>query len=80
MVISFDELDNANNLKDGKPSNNLFIYRMTAYEGFTHFESYTPQYKEPKNGKLVSLALRIMHEKNNIITNGPVTTLGLHIQ
>ena len=57
MVLSLEEPDNCNNLKDGKPGNTLFTYHVTAYEDCTHFEPYTPQYKKLKNGELVSLAL-----------------------
>ena len=79
MALNLDELDNANNLKDGKPSNTLFTYHETAYEDSTHFEPYTPQYKKLKNGKLVFLALRMTCKKNNIITDGRATTVMLHI-
>ena len=34
MVISLDEVHNANNLKNRKPSNTLFMYHVTAYEDF----------------------------------------------
>ena len=84
MVISVDELDNAINLQDarqdGTPSDTLFTYHVTAYKDFTHFIPYTPQYKKHKNGEFVSLALRIMHKKNNIITDSLATTVGLHIR
>ena len=29
MVISLNELDNSNNLEDGRPSNTLFTYYVT---------------------------------------------------
>ena len=45
-----------------------------------HFESHASKYTKLKNGELVSLALRIVHMKNNIITDGPETTVVLHIQ
>ena len=79
MVISLDELDNTNNLEDEKPSNTLFMYHVTAYEDSAHFEPYAPQHKKLKNGELVSLLLKIMHRKKNIITDGPATTVVLHI-
>ena len=79
MGFSLDELDNTNNLENGSPSNTLFMYHMTAHEDFTHFEPYTPQYKKLKEGELVSLALRMMHKKNNIVTDGLVTTVVLLI-
>ena len=53
---------------------------MTAYDDSMHFELYAPQYKKLKNGKLVSLILRITHTKNNIVTDGPATTVVLHIR
>ena len=80
VVYSLDELDNVNNLENRSPSYTLFTYQMTAYEASMHFEPYTPQYKKLKKGELVSLALRMMHKKNNIITDGPATTVVLHIR
>ena len=32
MVISLNELDNSNNLEDGRPSNTLFTYYVTGTE------------------------------------------------
>ena len=37
------------------------------------------QYKQLKNGKLTSLTLRIMDQKNNITTDGLKVTVVLHI-
>ena len=74
MVFSLDELDDTNNLENGLHSNTLFMYHVTAYEGSTHFESYTPQYKKLKKGELVFLILRMKHMKHNIMVNSLVTT------
>ena len=79
MTISLDELNNSDNLKDGKPSNTLFTYYMPGSEDFTHLEPRTPQYKKLKNGEIVSLTLRITDQNNNIMTNGLGTTVVLHI-
>ena len=68
VVFSLDKLDNTNNFENGKPSNTLLSYHVTAHEGSTHFEPYTPQYKKLKKGELISLVLRIKHMKNNIVT------------
>ena len=80
MIFKLDELDNTNNLEDGKPSNTLFTYYMPGSEDFTHFEPATPRYKTLKNGEIVSLTLRIMDQNNNIITDGLGTTVVLHIR
>ena len=80
MTISLDELNNSDNLKDGKPINTLFTYYMPGSEDFTHFEPHTPQYKKLKNGETVSWTLRITDQNNNIMTNGPGTTVVLHIR
>ena len=80
MSLKLDELDNTNNLKDGKPSSTLFTYYVPGSEDFTCFEPMTPQYKRLKSGKIVSLTLRITDQNNNIITNGPRTTVVLHIR
>ena len=80
MVISLNELNNSDNLEDGKPSNTLFTYYVTSPEYSMHFEPHIPQYKKLKNGEIISLSLKITDQNNNIITNGPRTTVVLHIQ
>ena len=39
-----------------------------------------PIYKKLTNGEIVSLTLKITDQNNNIITNGPGTTVVLHIR
>ena len=80
MIFKLDELDNTNNLEDGKPSNALFTYYMPGSEDFTHFKPATSQYKKLKCGNIVSLTLKITDQDNNMITNGPGTTVVLHIR
>ena len=48
ITISLNELDNSDNLEDGKPSKTLFTYFVTSPEYFTHFEPQSPQYKKLK--------------------------------
>ena len=38
MIINLDELNNSNNLEDGKPSNSLLTYHVTNDKNFTCFE------------------------------------------
>ena len=45
MVLSLDELDNTDNLEDGRLSNILLRYHVTGSEEFTSFELVAPQYK-----------------------------------
>ena len=80
MTISLNELNNSDNLEDGQPSNALFTYYVTAPEYFTCFEPCTPQYKKLKNGTMTSLTLKITDQANNIMTDGPGTTVLLHIK
>ena len=80
ITLNLDELDNSDNLKDERPSNELFTYHVTSNEGFTHFETDTPQYKKLKNGEFHSLNLRITDQNNNVITDGPQVTVVLHIR
>ena len=80
MIISLNELDNSNNLEDGRPSNILFTYYVTSSERYTLFEPQTPRYKALKYGEIVSLTLRITDQNNNIITDGLETTVVLHIR
>ena len=42
MIFKLHELDNTNNLEDGRPSNTLFAYYMPGSEDFTPFEPATP--------------------------------------
>ena len=79
ITLNLDELDNSDNLKDGRPSNELFTYHMTSNEDFTRFEPQTPQYKKLKSGEFTSLNLRITDQNNNVITDGPQVTVVLHI-
>ena len=79
MTINLDELNNSNNLKDGRPSNELLTYHVTDDKDFTCFELQTPQYRKLKNGEFTSLTLRITDQNNNIITYGLQVTLVLHI-
>ena len=38
MIISLNELDNSDNLEDGRPSNVLFTYYVTSSECYTLFK------------------------------------------
>ena len=80
ITLNLDELNNSDNLKDGRPSNTLFTYHMIDDKYFTHFEPQTPQYRKLKNGEFTSLNLRITDQNNNIITDGPQVTVVLHIR
>ena len=42
VVISLNELNNSDNLEDGRPSNILFTYYMTSLEYYMHFEPRNP--------------------------------------
>ena len=78
MIINLDELDNTNNLEDGRPSNSLLTYHVTSNEDVTSFEPQIPQYKKLKNGEFTSLTLRITDQNNSIVTDGPQVTVVLH--
>ena len=78
MILNLDELDNSDNLEDGKPSNALLTYHVTSDGDFTRFESRNTQYRKLKNGEFTSLTLRITDQNDNIITDGPQVTVVLH--
>ena len=80
MVVSLEELDNFDNLENGRPSNTLLTYYVTSPERFTRFKPHTPQYKVLKSGMITSLTLKITDQAGNIKTNGPGTTVVLHIK
>ena len=50
VVISLDELDNTDNLEDGRLSNVLLRYHVTGYEDFTHLEPVTSSIRNLKTG------------------------------
>ena len=79
VAISMNELNNSDNLEDGRPSNTLFTYYVTSSEDFTRFKPCNPRYMKLKYGEIVSLTLKIMDQNNNIINNGPGTTAVLYI-
>ena len=79
MIINLDGLNISDNLKDGRPSNELLTYHVTDDKDFMHFEPQTPQYRKLKNGEFTSLTLRITDQNNNVIANGPQVTVVLHI-
>ena len=66
ITLNLDELNNSDNLKDGRLSNELLTYHVTDDKDFTHFEPQTPQYRKLKNREFTSLNLRIM---DKIITS-----------
>ena len=80
MIFNLNELDNSENLKDGRPSNTLFTCYVFGSQDFTCFKRKAPQYKKLRNGEIVSLTLKITDQNNNIITNEPGTTVVLHIR
>ena len=80
ITLDEDELNNSNNLKDGRPSNELLTYHVTDDKDFTRFEPQTPQYRKLKSGEFTSLNLRITDQNNNVITDGSQVTVVLHIR
>ena len=80
ITLNLDELNNSNNLKDGRPSNSLLTYYVTDDKDFTCFEPQNPQYKKLKNGEFTSLNLRMTDQNNNVITDAPQVTVVLHIR
>ena len=79
ITLNLDELNNSDNLKDGRQSNKLLTYHVTDDKDFMRFEPQTPQYRKLKNGEFTSLNLRMMDQNNNVITDGPQVTVMLHI-
>ena len=57
ITLNLDELNNSDNLKDGRPSNSLLTYYVTSNEDFTCFESQNPQYKNLKMESLLPYPL-----------------------
>ena len=76
ITLNLNELNNSDNLKDGRPSNELLTYHVTDDKDFTRFEPQTPQYRKLKIGEFTS---RVTDQNNDIITDGPQVTVVLHI-
>ena len=53
ITLNLDELNNSNNLKDGRPSNSLLTYYVTSNHDFTRFEPQNPKYKKLKTESLL---------------------------
>ena len=80
ITLNLNELNNSDNLKDGRPSNELLTYHVTDDKDFTRFEPQSPQYEKLKIGEFTFLNLRITDQNNNFITDGPQVTVVLHIR
>ena len=80
ITVILNELNNSDNLEDGKPSNTLFTYFATSPEYFMHFKPQSPQYNKLKNDTITSVTLAITDQNNDIITDGPEVTVVLHIR
>ena len=48
MIFNLNELDNTDNLEDGRPSNILLHYHVTDDKDFTRFKPNIPKYKKLK--------------------------------
>ena len=79
IILNSDELDNTNNLEDGRPSNSLLTNHVTSNEDFTSFQPQTPQHKKLKNEEFTFLTLKITDQNNNSIIDGPQVTVVLYI-
>ena len=79
ITLNLNELNNSDNLKDGRPSNELLTYHVTDDKDLKRFESQTPEYRKLKNREFTSLTLRITDQNNNVITDGLQVTVVLHI-
>ena len=80
ITLNLDELNNSDNLKDGRPSNSLLTHYITSNEDFTRFKPQNRQYKKLKNREFTSLNLRITHQNSNVITDRPQVTVVLHVR
>ena len=79
ITVSLNELNNSDNLEDGRPSNTLFTYFVTSPEYFMHFKSQSPQYRKLKNDTITSITLAITDQNNDIITDGLEVTVVFRI-
>ena len=78
LNFQMSELDNTNNLLDGRLSNNLMTYHISEYTDVTSFEPKNPQYK--KNGIFQSLTLKIVNQDGDLVKDSLGTSVVLHIR
>ena len=53
ITLNLNELNNSNNLKEGRPSNSLLTYYVTDDKDFMHFEPQNPSAKKLKMENLL---------------------------
>lgn len=81
LCFHLNELDNTNNLKNGKLDDDLLTYHVSSYGDVTHFEPKNPQYKKLKNGIFQSLTLKITDQNGNLTFNDILgTSVVLHVR
>ena len=80
ITLNLNELNNSDNLKDRRLSNELLTYHVTDDKDFMNFKPQNPQYKKFKSGEFTSLTLRITDQNNNVITDGPQVTVVLYVR
>ena len=66
ISLNLDELNNSDNLKDGRPSNELLTYHVADDKDFTCFEPQTPQYRKLKNEEFTSLMFYLRQQQRLI--------------
>ena len=52
ITLNLDELNNSDNLKDGRPSNSLLTYYVTSNEDFYTFRTQKPPVQETKKWRI----------------------------
>ena len=57
MTLNLNELDNTDNLEDGRPSNALFKYHVSSYGEFPSLEPPPPTPLNTRSSKMVGLLL-----------------------
>ena len=79
LNFQLNELNNTENLLDGRPSNNLMTYHIERYDDVTRVDLAYPRYKKLKNGVFQSLTIKITNQNDEIVTDSLGTSVVLHI-
>ena len=80
LHFHLNELDNTNNLKNGRLSDELLTYHVSEYDDVTRFEPKNLQYKKLKNGIFQSLTLRITGQNGDLVKDSLGTSVVLHVR
>ena len=80
LNLDLNELDNTDNLGDGRLSNTLLTYHVTDYDDFTNYQPKHLQYKKLKSGRINSLTVEIKDQNDEAVNDSLKISIILHVR